>query len=182
MDLIFSRDNSENATISLATGQLVYEVYTEDSTSSSEPTMIRKFQDPGHPPVEIGQVKQRLFHSDICQMWERDIRPTREGWLSSDRSFTSLVDGQQYYWKKESSKATLTDEFENIVAIREKSHSGFRKKKSPAKLLIMPEGIPIVDEIVVTWVYYEQQCEEEAEVTKAVSKGVGEAIKAAGES
>ncbi|KAL0063853.1 hypothetical protein AAF712_009204 [Marasmius tenuissimus] len=179
MDLIYSRDNPKNATISLTTGQLVYEILTEEKTWSSEPTVIRKFQYPGHPPVEIGQVKMRSFHPDICQAWGRDIRPRKEDLLSSGRSFTSLVNGQEYNWKRKSSKAILTDKFKNTVAIYEESHSGFRKKKTPAKLSVTPGGMPILDEIVVTCVYYEQQCREDAEIAGGVGEGVGEAIGAA---
>ncbi|KAJ8096253.1 hypothetical protein PM082_011396 [Marasmius tenuissimus] len=172
MDLIYSEDNSKKMTISLATGQPVYEVSTQEETSSSEPTMIKKFQNPGDPPVDIGQVKMRSFHSDVCELLGRDIRP-RKGDLWS-RSFTSLVNGQEYTWDQEDSKATLTDEFENTVAIYKGSHS-----EAPVKLSVTPEGMSILDEIVVTCVYHEQQCEEDAEKEKVmldVAKGVGKEV------
>ncbi|KAJ8096262.1 hypothetical protein PM082_011410 [Marasmius tenuissimus] len=169
MDFIYSEDNSKNTTISSATGQPVYEVSTQEDTSSSEPTVIKKFQNPRDPPVDIGQVKMRSFHSDVCELLGRDIRP-RKGDLWS-RSFTSLVNGQEYTWDQEDSKATLTDEFENTVAIYEG-----RRSEVPVKLSVTLEGMSILDEIVVTCIYHEQQCEEDAESEKVmldVAKGVG---------
>ncbi|KAJ8074319.1 hypothetical protein PM082_012632 [Marasmius tenuissimus] len=172
MDLIFSQDDPKNATLSLTTGQPVYEMYTQEKTWSTEPTAIRKFQYPGHSPVNIGQVKVPLLHDNVCEVWGRDIRP-KSGELSSGKSFISLTDGQEYTWKRKSSKATLTDKYENTIAIYEQSHSGYVKAKAPAKISIAPGGMPILDEIVVTCVYYEQKVRLNAEAAGAAGGVVG---------
>ncbi|KAK1234113.1 hypothetical protein PQX77_002688 [Marasmius sp. AFHP31] len=149
MDLIFSQDDPKNAMLSLTSGQPVYEMYTQEKTWSSEPTVIRKFQYPRHPPVIIGQVQVRLLHSDVCEMSGRDIQP-KSGESSSGKSFTSLANGQEYTWKRKCSKAKLTDKFKNTAAIYEESYSGILKEKAPANISIAPGGMPILDEIVVT--------------------------------
>ncbi|KAK1220568.1 hypothetical protein PQX77_016664 [Marasmius sp. AFHP31] len=172
MDLIFSQDDPKNATLSLTSGQPVYEMYTHEKTWSSEPTVIRKFQYPGHPPVNIGQVQVRLLHSDVCEMSGRDIQP-KSGESSSGKSFTSLANGEVYTWKRKFSKAKLTDKFKNTVAIYEESHSGILKEEAPAKISIAPEGMPILDEIVVTCVYFEQRIRDNAVVGGAAGEVVG---------
>ncbi|KAK1220565.1 hypothetical protein PQX77_016660 [Marasmius sp. AFHP31] len=173
MDLVYSKDDQKNATLSLITGEPVYEIYTVEKFLQSEPTWIRKYQCSEHRPVEIGQVRVRSFHKDVCQLRGKDIRPRSMDSLSTKRSFTSLANGQKYIWKRKFSKAKLLDKSKNTVAVYEESHSGFLSTKAPAKLSIAPDGMAIIDEIVVTFVYFEQKFKDDMEVIDAAGNLVG---------
>ncbi|KAK1235414.1 hypothetical protein PQX77_001366 [Marasmius sp. AFHP31] len=179
MDLIFSQDDPTNATLSLPTGQQIYELYTKARLLHSDSTIIRKF-DSGHyagsPPRDIGQVKLRSFGDDVCELLGRDIRPRSEDLFSGKRHFTSLITGQKYSWKRKTSKVLLIDKFQNTIAVYEYSHSGIFHAKAPAMLSITPNGLPFLDEIVVTFVYAEQRFRKEIE---AAGEAAGDAASSA---
>ncbi|KAJ8074320.1 hypothetical protein PM082_012633 [Marasmius tenuissimus] len=163
MDLVYSKDNQKNATLSLISGEPAYEIYTVGKFLQSEPTWIRKYQCSEQRPVEIGQVRVRSFHNDVCQLRGKDIRPRSIDSLSTKRSFTSLANGQKYIWKRKFSKAKLLDNTKNTIAVYEESHSGFLSTKAPAKISVAPDGMPIIDEIVVTFVYFERKFKDDIE-------------------
>ncbi|KAF9265811.1 hypothetical protein L218DRAFT_835251, partial [Marasmius fiardii PR-910] len=104
-------------------------------------------------------IEIHTLEDDVCQVWGRHLKPRSEGLMSSKRKFTSS-NGQEYTWKQKTSgkKTLLWDKFQNTVAVYEDKHSGiFSGKPSPAKLSISPAGYPIVDEILVTFLFVKQK-------------------------
>jgi hypothetical protein len=68
----------------------------------------------------------------------------------------------------------LRDRINNIVALFEKSHSGiFHGSPKQAKLSVSPIGLPIVDEIVASFVLIEQRRRTEK---KAAYGDIGGAV------
>ncbi|KAJ8074332.1 hypothetical protein PM082_012645 [Marasmius tenuissimus] len=170
MDLIYISPDMDptNAKLSLTTGQPVYELHTNDMIYHSEPTTIRKFQQPGYPPANIGEVRVRSIQSDVCQLLGKDIRPRTENPLSSGRSFTSSADGQKYTWKGKAEKATLADSSKNTVATYEENdYMGELAMNVLGKISITPAGMPILDEIVVTCIYFQAKIRAKAEAKAA---------------
>ncbi|KAL0568841.1 hypothetical protein V5O48_013127 [Marasmius crinis-equi] len=177
MELIFSKTSARNATLSLPSGQPVYELSTPSRLLHTEQTTITKFY-PGNPPVTIGLVEMHSFHDDVCQLAGRNVLPKSDGFWKSGMTFTSS-NGEHYTWKRKSDAALLSDKFKHNIAIYEESHSGFLSgTPSPAKLSVAPEGMGILDEIMVTFVYIEQQ-EQQSRAASASGASAGAAAAAA---
>lgn len=157
MDLIFSKDSPQNATLSLPTGQPVYELSTTDRWFHHKPTTIKKFQPGSAVPQDIGLVEIHSLHKNVVQILGRDVLPKSAGMFKRGRTFTSS-NGQQYTWKRKSDAALLTDKFDHNMAIYETRHSNTFSSKdpTPGKLSIAPEALGIADEIIGTFAYVEQ--------------------------
>ncbi|KAL0571020.1 hypothetical protein V5O48_010941 [Marasmius crinis-equi] len=155
MDLIFSTDSARNTTLSLPSGQPLYDISTPSQAFHTDQTTISKIQS-GRKQIAIGRVEMHSLHTDVCQVSGRDMLPKKDGIFRSGLSFTSS-NGQKYTWKRKSGTALLSDKSKNIASY-ERSHSGFLGRgRRPAKLSVAPEGVGILDEIVVTYMYIEQR-------------------------
>ncbi|KAF9254638.1 hypothetical protein L218DRAFT_1082234 [Marasmius fiardii PR-910] len=158
MDLIFSKDSPRNATLALPNGQPVYELSTANQLFHTEQTMIKKYQSGSPVPQDMGLVEIHRFHKSVVEVWGRNVLPKRDGIFNRGQSFTSS-NGQQYTWKRKSDAALLTDKAGHNMAIYREHHTNlFKSKKStPATLSIAPEAMGLVDEIVGTFAYFEQE-------------------------
>ncbi|KAG7085471.1 hypothetical protein E1B28_003032 [Marasmius oreades] len=162
MDLVFSSPTPHNASISLQTGELVYEISTNDTKPDSlglglgaRRTVVKKFsvETPSMTPTEIGYIELHTLHDDRCEVYGRDVRPKdKRKWTSSN--------GQEYTWQKKD-KVSLLDGYQNTVAVYEPQLSGFPsdKPRSPSRLSISPGAGygRIVDEILITFLYVQQK-------------------------
>ncbi|KAL0062084.1 hypothetical protein AAF712_011084 [Marasmius tenuissimus] len=157
MDLLFTKDSPVNTTLSLPSGSPVYEISTPLRNFHTETTTIRKYRPAGGDPDDIGLIEIHSFHKDVCQLRGKDFLPKSPSMWKSTSFFTSS-NGEAYTWHCKSDTAVLNDKGENTVAMYERSHSGLISKNSqPAKLSISVEGMDIIDEIVLTFAYVEQQ-------------------------
>ncbi|KAG7085470.1 hypothetical protein E1B28_003031 [Marasmius oreades] len=164
MDLIFSSPSPYNASISLRTGELVYEISSNDTKPDplglgmgTRRTVVKKFSvetPASKTPTEIGCIELHTLHDDRCEVYGRDVRPKdKQKWTSSN--------GQEYSWKYLSDQVLnpqLLDRDQSTVAAYE--HSGFisGKPQKLARLSISPgAGYGIVDEILVTFLYAQQK-------------------------
>ncbi|KAL0580546.1 hypothetical protein V5O48_001451 [Marasmius crinis-equi] len=156
MDLVFSKDSARNATLSLPTGQPVYEISTPSRVWHAEQTTVTKFLPHGGGPVAIGAVEVHSFHTDVCQISGRNVLPKSDGIFKSGMSFTSS-NGEQYTWKRKSDSALLSNKWNTNIAVYEAMHTGILSgSPQSAKLSVMPEVMGILDEVVATFVYTEQ--------------------------
>ncbi|KAL0063555.1 hypothetical protein AAF712_009564 [Marasmius tenuissimus] len=157
MDLLLTQDSPKNTTLTLSSGNPVYEISTPSRRFRTNTTTIRKYQPDGGHPNDIGVIELHSFHSDVCQIRERDFLPKSSSMWTRTLSFTSS-NGEVYKWRHKSAKAILEDKRKKTVAIYDKSHTGFfSRNPRPAMLSISVEAINIIDEIVCTFSYIEQK-------------------------
>ncbi|ESK95462.1 hypothetical protein Moror_12754 [Moniliophthora roreri MCA 2997] len=169
MDLLLSKDSVRNCTITLLTGQPVYQVSTPSRFFHTETTTIKRFK--GNQVHDMAVIERHDFHDDVCQVWGRDIVPKSDGCFSSGRSFTAS-DSQKYTWKMKCDRAVLRDQFDNTIAAFEKSHTGFFSgNPSQAKISISQAGLSIADELIATFVLVEQKDRESRKANGADAAG-----------
>ncbi|KAL0570337.1 hypothetical protein V5O48_011634 [Marasmius crinis-equi] len=169
MDLLFTKDSARNTTLSLPSGQAVYDYSTPSRGFHHEQTTIRKFRPDGGPPDDIGFIEFHSFHKDICQVRGKDFRPQSSSMWKSGLTFQSS-NGQEYTWKRKLSTAELTDKFNNVVAIYEVMHTGILSgNPRPAKLSITVEGMQFLDEIVCTFSYIEQREQKQRQAANSAA-------------
>ncbi|KAG7092977.1 hypothetical protein E1B28_009278 [Marasmius oreades] len=158
MDLIFSKDSPRNATLSLPTGKPVYEISTPDRWFHHEQTALKKFQPGKSLPQDMGVIEIHSWNKSVVEVWGRSVLPKSAGVFKRGKIFTSS-NGQQYTWKRKSRTAMLTDKLDNTMAVYDERRTNVfsRKAPSPAKLRITPAAVEIADEIVGTFLYFEEQ-------------------------
>ncbi|KAG7092978.1 hypothetical protein E1B28_009279 [Marasmius oreades] len=160
MELIFSKDCPRNATLSLPTGQPVYSISTPDRWIEHQQTTIKKFHPRTSLPHDMGVIVIHDWNKkSVVEVWGRNVLPKSAGVFKKGRAFTAS-NGQQYTWKRKPDAALLTDKFDNTLAIYDTRHliNMFSPKDpTPAKLTIAPAAVELADEIVGTFVYFEQQ-------------------------
>ncbi|ESK95461.1 hypothetical protein Moror_12753 [Moniliophthora roreri MCA 2997] len=167
MDLLLSKDSVRNCTITLLSGQPVYEVSTS-SRLFQKKTIIKKFR--GYEVYDMAVIELHDFHDNVCQVWGRHMLPKSDGLFSSGRSFVAS-DGQKYTWKTTSGKPTLRDKLDNTIAIYERSRTGFFSgNASQAKISVSQAGLSIVDDIVATFVLVKQKDKANEEGIEAGSE------------
>ncbi|KAL0571016.1 hypothetical protein V5O48_010937, partial [Marasmius crinis-equi] len=165
-------ESARNATLMLPSGQPVYQVSTPTRVFHTEQTTIAKFL-PDGSSIAIGLVELHSFHTDICQITGRNVLPKSDGIFRSGISFTSS-NGKQYTWKRKTSTALLTDKSGSTVATWERSHSGILSRNPrPAQLSVLSEGVQIIDEIVVTFMYIEQREQQLRRARGNAARGAG---------
>ncbi|KAG7092975.1 hypothetical protein E1B28_009276 [Marasmius oreades] len=179
MDLIFSKDSPRNATLSLPTGQPVYQIFTPDRWFHQEQTTIRKFQPGTSLPQDMGVIEIHSWSKSVVEVWGRSVLPKSAGVFKRGKIFTSS-NGQQYTWKRKSRTAVLTDKLDNTMAVYDERRTNVfsRKEPSPAKLTIAPAAVEIADEIVGTFLYFEEQ-ERRARSSAAASSSSAASASAA---
>ncbi|KAK7022760.1 hypothetical protein VNI00_016963 [Paramarasmius palmivorus] len=159
MDLIFSKYDMRNSLLTRA-DEPVYEISTTRGTPlTMETTVIKKFRKDGEKE-HMGLI-ELCRTEDKCEVWGKNMPPKSDGFFkkyedvlrqSPGRSFVAS-DGQKYTWKLASDgNQELCDQSKNIIATSEKAHSGFFSgKPSPARLSIATAGVPMIDDIVTTF-------------------------------
>ncbi|KIJ12581.1 hypothetical protein PAXINDRAFT_14661 [Paxillus involutus ATCC 200175] len=91
----------------------------------------------------------------------RLVEMTRTGLYTSPEKFTA-ADHYVYEWQILNSRSQLVPLREHpsaayIATFVQSSTGSFLKRKQSASLFIPPEGVPILDDIVVTFIYFESQ-------------------------
>ncbi|KAG7092976.1 hypothetical protein E1B28_009277 [Marasmius oreades] len=172
MDLIFSKDSLRDATLSLPTGQPIYEISTPDRWFHHARTMIKKFQPGMSLPQDMGVIEIHSWNKSVVEVWGRSVLPKSPGVFKRGELFTSS-NGQQYTWKRKSRTAVLTDKLDNTMAVYDERRTNVfsRKEPSPAKLAVAPAAVEIADEIVGTFLYFEEQ--ERRARTSAAANNAG---------
>lgn len=91
-------------------------------------------------------------------VWGRNITPVRPGIFSQSAVFVA-ADGLPYKWKIDWDLLRLVrnDGSHTPVAFFDPGSLGILSRPKPATLSVTPEGLPILDDIVATWVYMEQR-------------------------
>ena len=78
MEFTFSNQDTRDTTLSLSTGQAVYQTSTPDAKFlRTETISIKKFEKDGEH--DMATVEIHSFHDDVCQVWGRDVVPKRDG-------------------------------------------------------------------------------------------------------
>jgi len=90
-------------------------------------------------------------------VWGRDVTPRRR-MLSSSEEFIA-ADGQSYKWKSDWNDFRLVrnDGSDAPIASYDHGSLGILSRSKPPTLSVTPEGVPILDDIVATWVYVDQK-------------------------
>ncbi|KIK77304.1 hypothetical protein PAXRUDRAFT_835034 [Paxillus rubicundulus Ve08.2h10] len=106
-------------------------------------------------PVSSRQSRPQIF------VGTRPVEMTRTGLYTSPEKFTA-ADHHAYEWQISDSRPQLVplEEHRSAAYIATFVHSStgsFLTRKHSASLFIPPEGVPILDDIVVTFVYFESQ-------------------------
>ncbi|KAK1217809.1 hypothetical protein PQX77_019515 [Marasmius sp. AFHP31] len=169
MDFLLTVDSTVNTTLSLPSGTPVYEITTPLRTFRTHTTTIRKYEQEGGDPHDIGIVELHSLHKDVCQLRGKDFLPKKPSMLNlSSFSFTSSK-GEEYTWHRKSDTQTvLNDKNKNAVATYEQSHAGLlNKEPRPAKLSVSAEVMEVADEIVCTFTYVKQK----EEIRKRTARG-----------
>ncbi|KAL0563338.1 hypothetical protein V5O48_018732, partial [Marasmius crinis-equi] len=140
MDLTFSKDSVLSTTISLPSGDPVYELSTP--SEKKYPTTIKRND------VEIGSVELRR----ACSINGKAYSP-KSGVFSSDTTFT-FSDGKKYTWKRDSwrGKVYLKDPHNETIAT-------FNSSDPPVdpKATLSISNPELADEVIATFVYIEQR-------------------------
>jgi hypothetical protein len=81
MDLIFSKDDIRNCTLSLLTwpDEPIYEVSTTKKSLLAETTVIKKFRKDGEP--EYMGLIELYARTDVCKVWGKDMPPKSDGFF-----------------------------------------------------------------------------------------------------
>ncbi|KAK1217750.1 hypothetical protein PQX77_019592 [Marasmius sp. AFHP31] len=157
MDLLLTQDSPKNTTLTLSSGNPVYEITTPSHTFHTDTTTIRKYRPDGGHPDDIGVIKLHNLRSDLCQIRGRDFLPPSSEIWTGTLSFTSS-NGEVYTWCHKSAKAILEDKRKKTVATYDKSHTGsVSSNPQPAMISISAEVMDIIDEIICTFSYIEQK-------------------------
>ncbi|KAK7025994.1 hypothetical protein VNI00_015825 [Paramarasmius palmivorus] len=154
MDLVFSDNNVRHTTItSLPSGQPVYRVSTTSSRIlNSETATIKKISESENEELaqDIAIVKWHGLRDDTCRVRGRNVSPKHDKTFTTTKWFVAS-NGEKYSWKRSSNETVLRDQTKNIVA----THSRSPEDLHQTKLSISQVGVPIVDDIVATFVLVE---------------------------
>ncbi|KAH0830207.1 hypothetical protein J3R83DRAFT_1564 [Lanmaoa asiatica] len=159
-------------------------VYTSDTISYSHPrngsratTTITR-TDPTGDRFQVGIIEWPAHRHDRVQLvvGTRNVQMARSGIYTSPERFTA-TDGYVYEWQIQDGRPQLVPlrtydhpSSTAYVATFVQSQSGFFFcRKHTSSLFVPPEGLHILDDIVVTFVYFESKWREKENIKSRTS-------------
>ncbi|KIY67136.1 hypothetical protein CYLTODRAFT_454759 [Cylindrobasidium torrendii FP15055 ss-10] len=153
MDLRFTDDSADNTIILLPDDTPAYFVETEHKFLVHSRTVIKKTH--ADTITEMGSVKlSSMLDDGFVNVWGRNITPQSTGMFSASRTFVAS-DGKSYKWKVEmgSPLYLISTGNHHTVASYDRGSLGFFGKARLPSLSVTPEGMPIGDDIIGTFVF-----------------------------
>ncbi|KAG9318023.1 hypothetical protein JVU11DRAFT_86 [Chiua virens] len=119
--------------------------------------------DPTGDRLQVGVIDWPVRSTDTVQVvvGTRDVSITKSGIFTSSEWFTA-ADGGTYEWQIRDGRPQLVPLADMAstayVATFVQSQSGFwLLRKHTSSLFVPPEGLPILDDIIVTFIYFESK-------------------------
>ncbi|KAK1215742.1 hypothetical protein PQX77_021628 [Marasmius sp. AFHP31] len=162
-------DSVLNASISLPSGEVLYEISTPPGKKS--PTTIRK------QGIEIGVVELR----GACNVNGKEYVPVRGGGMFKSGTTLTFSNGSQYTWKHDSSKRKshlIPLSPPEGASIATYHHPPIMSRELVGNLAVTTSDTQLTDEIFATSVYVEQR--RRFSVPKMIADSISRAVSAAG--
>jgi len=175
MNLSLSKNNPRNTVLILPDGRAMYHINTPNKLFRSVTTTIRRVDtarsnnDNGDG---VGRIEWRSFSNTELWMGERMIQPYKNGTFRSSKIFRA-ADGRDYKWKIAGGYLLLVMEggSDTPIVTFHKAKGGFFSTPRLAFLEITPQGVHILDDIVTTFVWFEDQRREAPRVGVGITYG-----------
>ncbi|KAN0073715.1 hypothetical protein V8E55_011969 [Tylopilus felleus] len=164
-------------------------IYTSDTTHYARPrngsratTLITRTDPTAGDRLQVGIIEWPVHPLDPAQLvvGTRDVHMSKSGIFTSSEQFTA-ADGCVYEWQIQDTRPQLVPIRRGLhrtstsyVATFVQSQSGFcLRRKHTSSLFIPPEGFHILDDIVVTFIYFESRWRDKEGVRSRVSLSGG---------
>ncbi|KAF5343573.1 hypothetical protein D9758_012979 [Tetrapyrgos nigripes] len=152
MELFLSERDHANTVFLSPDGRAVYHTDTPVKLFSGRSTKIYKHNAGfGGRQKEMGLVELHGWGNDVVDVGGRSFQPYRAGIFSTSEEFVAS-NNCLYKWKNPV-RALLSKPDSQMIAFYDPGSIGFFSKGHPPKLTILPQGMPIADEIVTTLIY-----------------------------
>jgi hypothetical protein len=152
MDLLLLKNNPLQTVLLLADGTPLYHVDTPFKLFNHT-TTIKKLNGPTQ--VDVASIEWASLQSQtIIRVRDFPITLFKHHIFTTSEVFHAS-DGRQYKWKMDSGNLLLVtdDGSRTPLAIFVEANLGLFSTPHPASLNIAPQGMPIIDELVATFIY-----------------------------
>lgn len=158
MDLIIeSSDICCTRIFSGNSNEPIYDIATDFKFLSQAPTIIYKYD--GEKRYEIGRIEWPTWtrsHTNITCRGQQ-IHMESPGIFTQSKVYKA-PDGLSYKWKIDGEPILRKDDAsKELVAAYSPKSSIFSRDNRPGMVKVAPDGIAILDELVITFVYFEKK-------------------------
>ncbi|KIM87281.1 hypothetical protein PILCRDRAFT_814774 [Piloderma croceum F 1598] len=164
MHLLLSKNDLRNTVLVRPDGQAVYRINTPHNLFGRRTTKIKRVHAIN---VQIGKIKWHTFRASKLWTGGRQVQLHKSGIFSHSKIFQAR-DGQNYIWKTKNGHPMLVGEgHSRTVATFHKPKWGILSKSRLASLEITAQGMEILDDIVTTFVWFEQNRRKRKQASSA---------------
>ncbi|KIM87279.1 hypothetical protein PILCRDRAFT_814769, partial [Piloderma croceum F 1598] len=149
MNLSLSRDDPRNTVLVNPDGLPMYHIDTPTKWFGSGNTRIMNVS---ASSVDVGMIEWHLWDDTVLLVGRRRVAPTSSGMFSHSQVFQA-GDGRKYKWKINGGYPLLVTDDRSQTPVE----NGIFSTPRPAFLSITPHGMHILDDIVTTFVWFEDK-------------------------